>query len=162
MKFNNSEIYQIANVLTKTFDNLDIYIPAKANFFIQKNISTLAAAAQEIEKSRLEIAKHYGELDEENQQYKIPEDKIEEANIDNPLLQFLGKENVEDMKKRIVDVIVEQVRDDMHDYREYLIDPDDIVERLMDDTIDRVQDRVQEKLEKIVLERAMKKLGFEE
>ena len=93
---------------------------------------------------------------------KSIEDKIEEANIDNPLLQFLGKENVEDMKKRIVDVIVEQVRYDMHDYREYLIDPDDIVERLMDDTIDRVQDRVQEKLEKIVLERAMKKLGFEE
>ena len=79
MKFNNSEIYQIANVLAKTFDNLDIYIPAKANFFIQKNISTFAAAAQEIEESRLEIAKHYGELDEENQQYKIPEDKIEEA-----------------------------------------------------------------------------------
>ena len=93
---------------------------------------------------------------------KSIEDKIEEANIDNPLLQFLGKENVEDMKKRIVDVIVEQVRDDMHDYCEYLIDPDDIVERLMDDTIDRVQDRVQEKLEKAVLERAMKKLGFSE
>ena len=79
MKFNNSEIYQIANVLAKTFDNLDIYIPAKANFFIQKNISTFATAAQEIEKSRLEIAKHYGILDEENQQYKIPEDKLEEA-----------------------------------------------------------------------------------
>ena len=92
---------------------------------------------------------------------KSTEDKIEEANIDNPLLQFLGKENVEDMKKRIVDVIVEQVRYDMHDYREYLINPDDIVECLMDDTIDRVQDRVQEKLEKVVLERAMKKLGLD-
>lgn len=92
---------------------------------------------------------------------KSIEDKIEEANIDNPLLQFLGKENVEDMKKRIVDVIVEQVRDDMHDYREYLINPDDIVERLMDDTIDRVRDRVQEKLEKAVMERAMKKLGLD-
>lgn len=92
---------------------------------------------------------------------KSIEDKIEEANIDNPLLQFLGKENVEDMKKRIVDVIVEQVRDDMHDYSEWLIEPDDIVERLMDDTIDRVQDRVQEKLEKAVLERAMKKLGLD-
>lgn len=92
---------------------------------------------------------------------KSIEDKIEEANIDNPLLQFLGKENVEDMKKRIVDVIVEQVRDDMHDYREYLINPDDIVECLMDDTIDRVRDRVQEKLEKLVLEKAMKKLGLD-
>lgn len=92
---------------------------------------------------------------------KSIEDKIEEANRDNPLLQFLGKENVEDMKKRIVDVIVEQVRDDMHDCREYLINPDDIVECLMDDTIDRVQDRVQGKLEKVVLERAMKKLGLD-
>lgn len=92
---------------------------------------------------------------------KSIEDKIKEANIDNPLLQFLGKENVEDMKKRIVDVIVEQVRDDMHDYREYLINPDDIVECLMDDTIDRVRDRVQEKLEKAVMERAMKKLGLD-
>lgn len=92
---------------------------------------------------------------------KSIEDKIEEANIDNPLLQFLGKENVEDMKKRIVDVIVEQVRDDMYDYREYLINPDDIVECLMDDTIDRVQDRVQEKLEKAVMERAIKKLGLD-
>lgn len=92
---------------------------------------------------------------------KSIEDKIKEANIDNPLLQFLGKENVEDMKKRIVDVIVEQVRDDMHDYREYLINPDDIVECLMDDTIDRVRDRVQKKLEKAVMERAIKKLGLD-
>lgn len=79
MKFNNNEIYQIANALISNLDNLNIYIPAKANFFIQKNISVLAAAAQEIEKSRLEIAKHYGVLDEEGQQYKIPEDKLEEA-----------------------------------------------------------------------------------
>ena len=79
MKFNNQQIYQIANNILSNLDNLNIYIPAKANFFIQKNISTLAAAAQEIEKSRLEIAKHYGVLDEEKQQYKIPEDKLEEA-----------------------------------------------------------------------------------
>ena len=79
MKFNNQQIYQIANNILSNLDNLDIYIPAKANFFIQKNISILAAAAQEIEKSRIEIAKHYGVLDEENQQYKIPEDKLEEA-----------------------------------------------------------------------------------
>ena len=79
MKFNNNEIYQLAGHITSNLDNLDIYIPAKANFFIQKNISILATAAQEIDKSRIEIAKHYGELDEQGQQYKIPEDKIEEA-----------------------------------------------------------------------------------
>lgn len=79
MIFNNNQIYQITNNLLSNLDNLNLYIPAKANFFIQKNIQLLSAAAQEIEKSRLEIAKHYGVLDEEGQQYKIPEDKIEEA-----------------------------------------------------------------------------------
>lgn len=79
MIFNNNQIYQITNNLLSNLDNLNLYIPAKANFFIQKNIQILSAAAQEIEKSRLEIAKHYGVLDEEGQQYKIPEDKIEEA-----------------------------------------------------------------------------------
>ena len=79
MKFNNNEIYQNAHVLLETFDKLDIYIPAKANFFIQKNISILATAAKEIEKSHLEIAKHYGILDEEKQQYDIPKEKIKEA-----------------------------------------------------------------------------------
>ena len=79
MKFNNNEIYQNAHMLLETFDKLDIYIPAKANFFIQKNISILSAAAQEIEKSRLEIARHYGILDEEKQQYNIPKEKIKEA-----------------------------------------------------------------------------------
>ena len=79
MKINNNEIYALANATLSELSNLDIYIPAKANFFLQKNLQTLAAAAQEIEKSRLEIAKHYGVLDEEGQQYKIPEDKLEEA-----------------------------------------------------------------------------------
>ena len=88
------------------------------------------------------------------------EKKIEEANKDNVLTQFLGAENVEDMKKRIVDVIVNQIRDDMRDYADYLICPDDIVERLIDDVVNGVQDRVQEKLEKVVIERAIKKLGL--
>ena len=79
MKFNNNEIYQIANNLSSNLGNLDIYIPAKANFFLQKNIQTLAGAAEEIEKSRIEIIKHYGILDESGQQYQIPADKMEEA-----------------------------------------------------------------------------------
>lgn len=92
MKFNNQQIYQIANNVLSNLDNLNIYIPAKANFFIQKNISILAAAAQEIEKSRLEIAKHYGILDKEGQQYKIPEDKLEEASKELEDLFSIGQE----------------------------------------------------------------------
>lgn len=92
---------------------------------------------------------------------KTIEEKLDLRLKDSLLIQFLGEDNIEEMKKRVVDVIVDRVREDLSDYCEFLIDPDDIVERLMDDTIDRVQDRVQEKLEKAVLEKAMKKLGLD-
>ena len=78
MKITNNKIYKIA----LDFDNLkniNTYIPAKANFFLQKNIEKISAAAEDIEKSRLNIAKHYGVFDEQRQQYDIPEEKIEEA-----------------------------------------------------------------------------------
>ena len=42
-------------------------------------MQVIAAAAKEIEESRLKIAQHYGELDEENLQYKIPQDKMADA-----------------------------------------------------------------------------------
>lgn len=57
---------------------------------------------------------------------------------------------------------MEQVRNDMQDYREYLIDPDDIVEILIDETVKEVHTKVKDKLEKVVMERAMNKLGLEE
>lgn len=79
MKFNNNQIYQMANNLFDNINDLDIYIPAKVNFFLQKNIQVITNAAQEIETARLEIAKHYGVQDEETQHYHIPSDKITEA-----------------------------------------------------------------------------------
>jgi parvulin-like peptidyl-prolyl isomerase len=77
MKILNYNLYQMVEGLTSLSNDNKIYIPAKANFFIQKNISILAAAAQEIEKARLDIAQHYGEMSEETGSYKIPEDKME-------------------------------------------------------------------------------------
>ena len=78
MQFTNNEIYGYANALMTIYDD-NKYIPAKANFLIQKNIGVIVAAAQEIERARLAVAQHYGELDAENNQYHIPDDKIELA-----------------------------------------------------------------------------------
>lgn len=80
MKFTNEQIYQMANELLQAFDNSDIYIPARANFSIQKNTEAFAAAAKEIEKTRLGVAQHYGEPNETGDSYIIPADKLEEAN----------------------------------------------------------------------------------
>ena len=80
MKLMNNKIYQYAQELIGIFDKEDLYIPVKANFLIQKNIRLITAAGQEIEQSRLQIARHYGALNEEQQQYIVPPEKIEEAN----------------------------------------------------------------------------------
>ena len=80
MKLNNYKIYENAQALSEAFLQSDLYIPVKANFAIQKNIKVMAAAGEEIEKSRIAVVSHYGILDAENNQYIVPEEKIAEAN----------------------------------------------------------------------------------
>lgn len=80
MKLNNYEVFNYAQALNTFSNNKDLYIPVKANFIIQKNLKVLAAAGENIEKARFEIIQHYGILNEENGQYIIPTEKIQEAN----------------------------------------------------------------------------------
>lgn len=80
MKITNYQIFEYIQNLFNIFENDNLYIPVKANFLIQKNIKLIAAAGEEIEKSRLQVAQHYGVLDSEKNQYIIPQDKIAEAN----------------------------------------------------------------------------------
>lgn len=79
MKLTNNEIYAYARNLAEAFENNDQKLPIKISFYLQKNKNTLIQLAQDIEKSRMEIAQNYGELDENNQQYIIPPEKMEEA-----------------------------------------------------------------------------------
>ena len=55
-------------------------LPIRINFFLQKNIQTLTAAAQEIETARVEIARSYGELSESGEQFVIPDEHIPTVN----------------------------------------------------------------------------------
>ena len=80
MKLTNNEIYIYARNLIEAFNDGEQKLPIKISFYLQKNKNTLLSLAQDIETSRLEIAKTYGILDEENQQYNIPVDKMEDAN----------------------------------------------------------------------------------
>ena len=79
MKLTNNEIYAYARNLVEAFENNDQKLPIKISFYLQKNKNTLIELAQDIEKSRMEIAQNYGEIDESNQQYIIPPEKMEEA-----------------------------------------------------------------------------------
>lgn len=79
MKMTNNEIYSHANQLMTAFQDGSQKLPIKVNFYLQKNKSALLALAQDIEKSRVEIAENYGTLNAETNQYVIPAEKIEAA-----------------------------------------------------------------------------------
>lgn len=73
----NEEIYLINKQLNEVFENSGQYLPAKVNFYIQKNKKKIAELAQEIEESRVKIVINFGELSEENEgKYFIPNEKM--------------------------------------------------------------------------------------
>lgn len=74
----NNDIYFINEQFNKIFEQSQQYLPAKVNFYIQKNKKKIAELAQEIEIARAEIIKNFGEQ-KEDQKYYIPQDKIQEA-----------------------------------------------------------------------------------
>ena len=79
MKLTNNEIYSYAIALNKAFVDNTQRLPMKVNFYLQKNKKTLTELGQDIEESRLEIIRNYGELTEDGTQYAIAQDKIEVA-----------------------------------------------------------------------------------
>ena len=90
------------------------------------------------------------------------EKRIENKLNDSILMEFLGAENVEQLKARIVDAIVQQVIDDLHSSYEYIINPEDMVEGIVDDITRDVKDQIRPRLEKKVYKAAMSKLGLED
>ena len=63
MKLTNQKIYDAAIALSSF--SIDGKIPVRINFFLQKNIQILAAAAEEIETARLKVAQDFCELNED-------------------------------------------------------------------------------------------------
>lgn len=80
MILTNNEIYMHARQLLDAFNDNEQKLPIKINFYLQKNKNTLLTLAQDIEKSRLEIAQNFGVLDEAGEHYIVPNDKLAEAN----------------------------------------------------------------------------------
>lgn len=74
----NNDIYFINEQFNKIFENSQQYLPAKVNFYIQKNKKKIAELAQEIEIARAEIIKNFGEQKEDGKYY-IPKEKIQNA-----------------------------------------------------------------------------------
>ena len=80
MKLKNSEIYTYAQELMTQFgQDCSLRLPAKINYWLQKNIKKIQALGQEIDESRVEIARNYGKINEDGTAYQIPPENLEAA-----------------------------------------------------------------------------------
>ena len=79
MKFSNDQIYEYGQNLS-IFNNCNIKMPVRINFYLQKNIQLIQQAAEEIERARLGIGAQFGIINQAQNGYDIPPEKIEEAN----------------------------------------------------------------------------------
>lgn len=77
MKLTNYQIYQYTNNLINW--KTDQRMPVKINFFLQKNINIIVQAGREIEEAKMQIAQHFGTLNENMSAYSIPQDKQAQA-----------------------------------------------------------------------------------
>lgn len=79
MKLTNNEIYSYALALNNAFTDGEQKLPVRVNFYLQKNRKTLMTLGQDIEDSRVEIIRSFGELTEDGESYKVPADKVNAA-----------------------------------------------------------------------------------
>ena len=77
------------------------------------------------------------------------------------LEEFLGSDNVTDMKKRIVDVIVNQVKADFSDDF-YFISPDNVAEEVYEEIVNEVRVEIKPIIKNIILKKALKEYGLED
>lgn len=77
MKLTNQQIYNYANSFANL--NIDICLPVRINFFLNRNIELIKSLGEEIEDTRLQIAQSFGELNSEGTQYVVPSEQIPQA-----------------------------------------------------------------------------------
>lgn len=87
--------------------------------------------------------------------------KIKE-NENGLLMKFLEADNVERLKKEVTDAIIQQVIKDLHDSYDYIINPDDMVQDIIDDIMDSAKKNIRPKVEKLLYKKVMEKMGLEE
>ena len=80
MVLTNNEIYSLYEGLNKIVQNKELKIPVKTSFYILKNIKELQNAYESLMDLRKEIILKYADQDGEN--YTIPAEKIEAANME--------------------------------------------------------------------------------
>lgn len=76
----NKDIYSIAVQLsTEHIAQLNLCLPVKVNFYLQKNVTTIMSIAEDLENHRNEILEKYGTKQEDGN-YSFTDENLEIAN----------------------------------------------------------------------------------
>jgi hypothetical protein len=92
MQMTNRDIYNYALKLNEAFNDKEQTFPIKVNFYLQKNKKLLIELATDIEESRANIIKQYGQLNEEQGLYVVPTENLEVAQAELDDLYNLEQE----------------------------------------------------------------------
>lgn len=70
------------------------------------------------------------------------------------LSRLLGEDNIEDIKRRIADIIVKAVEDDIYAYKErsYVFYPPDYIQGVAEDAFDEVEKKIKKMYKDAMLE----------
>ena len=84
-----------------------------------------------------------------------PDETMTKLLEENPLMQFLGAEHVEEIKKGFVEILLRILDEDLRQSDRYIFDPNDMSE-IAYDAYKKVRSKIQKKYENAMLEAAEK------
>lgn len=86
---------------------------------------------------------------------KAPQENIDSAMVNNPLMRFIGAENIKKIQDGFVEILLKQVKDDFRIYGEYIFYPPNH-EEIIEDAFNKVSKKIQKMYEGAMLELAQK------
>lgn len=89
-------------------------------------------------------------------------EKMDNVVKESMLEQFLGSENMEDLKKKIANVIVNQIKDDFSENSYYLLSPDNVAQEIYDDIVEDVKEEIRPIIKERILQKALQEYGLED
>ena len=86
---------------------------------------------------------------------ETPLERIDDAMMLNPLMQFIGADNVKKIQDGFAEILLDQIRSDLNNYSQYIFYPPDH-EEIINDAYDKVSKKIQKMYENAMLECAQR------
>lgn len=83
--------------------------------------------------------------------------EIEKAIENSALYKIFGAEGLQELRAKLIEAVVDEVKDQLAESSDYIVDPADIAESLYDEIKDTVIREVKDELKARVMERFNKK-----